>query len=75
MLASTVLRNLHAHVAGMTFGPYDTLFTFAGLLFIVGGLASVPLLRSSDAPAVSLAPDTTPVPAAAVPDDPEPLDG
>jgi MFS family permease len=75
LLASTVLRNLHAHVAGMTFGPYDTLFTFAGLLFIVGGLASIPLLRSSDASAASLATDTTPVPAAAVPDEPEPLDG
>jgi MFS family permease len=45
LLASTVLHGLHASFAGMTFGPYDTLFSVAGLLFIAGGLASIPLLR------------------------------
>jgi MFS family permease len=74
VLASTVLRNLHAHFAGMTFGPYDTLFTFAGLLFIAGGLASIPLLRSADSPAASPAPGTPPVAAATVADEPEPFD-
>lgn len=61
-LASTALRNLHASFAGMTFGPYDTLFSVAGLLFIAGGLASIPLLRSADTPA----PDTAPATAVAV---------
>jgi MFS family permease len=75
VLASTALRNLHAHFAGMTFGPYDTLFTVAGLLFIAGGLASIPLLRSADSPATSPAPETTPVTAVALSDEPEPLDG
>jgi hypothetical protein len=70
VLASTVLHNLHAHFAGMTFGPYDTLFTFAGLLFIAGGLASIPLLRSADTPAPSPAPDAPPASPAAVTEEP-----
>jgi Na+/melibiose symporter-like transporter len=75
LLASTALRNLHAHFAGMTFGPYDTLLSVAGVLFIVGGLASIPLLRSSDAPAAAPAPDALLVPPATAAGDPEPLDG
>ena len=51
ILASTALHGLHASFAGMTFGPYDTLFSLAGLLFVVGGLASIPLLRAGSAPA------------------------
>jgi MFS family permease len=51
LLASTVLRQLHASFAGMTFGPYDTLFSIAGLLFIAGGLAAIPLLRPAPDPA------------------------
>jgi MFS family permease len=70
VLASTALRNLHAHFAGMTFGPYDTLFTFAGLLFIAGGLASIPLLRSADTPAASPASDAPPAAAATVSEEP-----
>jgi hypothetical protein len=49
-LASTVLRHLHVSFAGMTFGPYDTLFSIAGLLFIAGGLAAIPLLRPANDP-------------------------
>jgi MFS family permease len=77
VLASTALRNLHAHFAGMTFGPYDTLFSVAGLLFIAGGLASIPLLRSAPdpSPAASPAPAALIVSPATAPDDPEPLDG
>jgi sugar phosphate permease len=56
-LASTVLRHLHASFAGMTFGPYDTLFSVAGLLFIVAGLASIPLLRSAPDPAPPAQPE------------------
>lgn len=47
ILASTVLRNTHASVAGMTFGPYDTIFGFGGLFFIAGGLAAIRPLRTS----------------------------
>ena len=72
VLAGTALRNLHAHFAGMTFGPYDTLFTVAGLLFIAGGLASIPLLRSADSPA-TLAPAAASV-TGGIPDEPESLD-
>jgi MFS family permease len=44
-LASTVLHGLHATVLGMTFGPIDTLFTFAGLLILLGGLYALVNLR------------------------------
>ena len=63
VLASTALRDLHAHFAGLTFGPYDTLLSIAGLLFVAGGLASIPLLRSADSPA---APVAAPAPATTV---------
>jgi sugar phosphate permease len=69
VLASTALHNLHAHFAGMTFGPYDTLFTFAGLLLIAGGLASIPLLRSADTPAAAPTPEAPPAAAATVSDE------
>ena len=57
LLASTVLRHLHKSFAGMTFGPYDTLFSIAGLLFIAGGLAAIPLLRTPPSPAPTPPPD------------------
>ncbi len=44
-LASTVLNHLHTTVFGMTFGPIDTLFTFAGLLILAGGLYAMINLR------------------------------
>jgi hypothetical protein len=44
-LASTVLRGFHGTVAGLTFGPYDTIFIFAGLLFVLAGLGSIAPLR------------------------------
>jgi len=47
ILASTVLRGMHVVVAGMTFGPYDTIFAIAGLFFIAGGLAAIRPLRES----------------------------
>jgi len=57
LLASTVLRHLHASFAGLTFGPYDTLFSIAGLLFIAGGLAAIPLLRPAPTPAAPADPE------------------
>ena len=47
VLASTVLRGLHAVVAGLTFGPYDTVFGVAGLLFVIAGAVSVAPLRAA----------------------------
>jgi MFS family permease len=45
-LASTVLRGFHASIAGVTFGPYDTIFFVGGMLFLLGGLVSFsPLSR------------------------------
>ncbi len=44
-LASTVLHGLHATALGMTFGPIDTLFTFAGLLILLGGVYAMVNLR------------------------------
>ena len=45
VLTSTVLRGFHATVAGISFGPYDTVFAIAGLLFMTSGLASIAPLR------------------------------
>jgi hypothetical protein len=56
-LASTVLRGMHEVVAEVTFGPYDTIFGVAGLLFIAAGLASILPLRDAGA-----TPATAPVP-------------
>jgi MFS family permease len=47
-LASTALRGLHAHLAGMTFGPYDTIFAVAGLLIVLGGLSIARPLRDAE---------------------------
>jgi MFS family permease len=37
-LAGTVFAGFHAHAAGMTFGPIDTIFGAAGLLTLAGGV-------------------------------------
>jgi MFS family permease len=47
VLASTVLRGMHAVVAGIAFGPYDTVFAIAGLLFVIAGVASIAPLRTA----------------------------
>lgn len=52
VLASTVLRGMHAVVAGVTFGPYDTVFAVAGLLFVIAGVASIAPMRGATAPAI-----------------------
>jgi MFS family permease len=47
-LVSTTLRGLDVHALGSTFGPVDTVFTFAGLLFVVTALVVWgPVSRSS----------------------------
>lgn len=50
ILTSTALRGFHAAVAGISFGPYDTVFAVAGLLFTSSGLAAVVPLRQHARP-------------------------
>jgi MFS family permease len=45
-LASTVLRNLHTSVLGVTIGPCDALFGVAGSLAIIAGLYAMVNLRN-----------------------------
>ncbi|RNI19888.1 MFS transporter [Flexivirga caeni] len=49
-LVSTVLRGLDVHFAGARFRPVDSVFTAAGVMFIVGGLVVFPILRREEAP-------------------------
>ena len=51
VLASTVLRGLHFSVAALHFGPYDTVFAVAGLLFVIGGLSAIAPMRRAGRPA------------------------
>ena len=51
VLASTALRGFHAVIAGIAFGPYDTIFGLAGLLFILAGLATIGPMRGLPAAA------------------------
>ena len=50
-LVSTVLRDFHASVLGIAFGPVDTIFTGMGLLAVIGGnlRASEPTSHDSQA--------------------------
>jgi hypothetical protein len=45
LLASTVLRGFHAVIAGLAFGPYNTILGISGLLFIAAGLATIVPMR------------------------------
>lgn len=38
LLVGSVLRNLHGHIAGMAFGPVNTIFGISGLLIVAAGL-------------------------------------
>jgi MFS family permease len=46
LLASTVLRGFHVVIAGLAFGPYNTILAISGLLFITAGLATIVPMRS-----------------------------
>jgi MFS family permease len=37
-LGSTVLKDFHKQIAGIAFGPYDTIITVAGILALLGGI-------------------------------------
>lgn len=45
VLASSVLRGLHARLLGMTFGPIDTIILASGVLAMLGGLYAMLMLR------------------------------
>ena len=44
-LPSTALRGLDVRLAGVTFGPYNTVIGAGGLLFVAAGLAAIGALR------------------------------
>jgi uncharacterized membrane protein len=47
-LDSVTLHGLHLAIAGTIFGPVDTIYTFAGLLFIASALVVMAGLRGFD---------------------------
>jgi MFS family permease len=49
LLTSTVLRGFHHVIHGVTFGPYDTVFAAAAVLFIMAGILSITPLRHAKA--------------------------
>ena len=51
VLSSTVLLRFRAVIAGVTFGPYDTIFGIAGLMFVIAGLAIIRPMRALPAAA------------------------
>ncbi|SDT82032.1 Na+/melibiose symporter [Streptomyces sp. TLI_053] len=66
-LAGSGLRDFSGSVAGLRFGPIDTIFAVSGLVVVLAGVyARVGLPASGTAPAAG------PGPAAAVPDEPVP---
>jgi MFS family permease len=56
-LDGAVLRGFHAHLLGFSFGPVDTIFTGAGVLVLLGGLAAARGFRS---PCIPEAEETAP---------------
>jgi MFS family permease len=58
-LASTVLRHFHLVIAGVTFGPYNTLFAIGGILFVLSGLASIVPLRDIPEASAATEPDAS----------------
>ncbi|HWH01948.1 MAG TPA: MFS transporter [Pilimelia sp.] len=76
-LASTVLRDLDRTVAGLSFGPIDTVFAAAGTLMVLAGLLAYrPLVRAvaADPPAGSGLTPGSPRPPQAPPPSPGPVD-
>src|SRR5262249_14935983 len=52
-LASAVLRGFSATVAGITFGPLDTIFGAAALLILLGGIYAALSLRGLTLPSTT----------------------
>lgn len=61
-LASTTLRGFRASLAGLPFGPYNTVIAVGGLLFVAAGLTLIAPLRRSARPS----PDSEPAAASTV---------
>ena len=45
-IASTVLATFHMTILGISFGPFDTIILFAGLITTIGGIFAMAKLRS-----------------------------
>jgi MFS family permease len=45
LVAGTIMPGVHAEIAGVSLGPYDTIYLLAGLLFCGAALPSARLLR------------------------------
>jgi hypothetical protein len=52
-LAGTLLRGMHADLAGIVIGPLSAIFGVSALLIISAGLAMVSLLRGADTPSLA----------------------
>ncbi|MFI1096835.1 MFS transporter [Streptomyces sp. NPDC020917] len=63
-LASTALHGLDADVAGVHFGPIDTIFTVSGLLVTAGGVYAAVAMRGLRAGAAEPGAEPEPAPAA-----------
>jgi MFS family permease len=57
LLASSVLRNLHVVVAGVTFTRIDTIFAVGGLLMLAAGLVSIRPMQASEVRPAEVAPE------------------
>ena len=62
-LASTALHGLDAHVAGVHFGPIDTIFTVSGLLVTAGGVHAAVAMRRPRTGTAAPRPEPEPEPA------------
>ncbi|MCL2552978.1 MAG: MFS transporter [Actinomycetia bacterium] len=62
-LASTALHGLDAHVAGVHFGPIDTIFTVSGLLVTAGGVHAAVAMRRPRTGTAAPGPEPEPEPA------------
>lgn len=65
-LASTTLRGFHPSIAGLRFGPIDTIFTVSALLIVASGIYAAFALPASGTEAADTAPGM-PIPVPTVP--------
>jgi MFS family permease len=65
-LASTTLRGFHPSIAGLRFGPIDTIFTVSALLIVASGIYAAFALPMSGTEAAEAVP-TLPIPAQTIP--------
>jgi MFS family permease len=63
LAAGTVMPRFHAEIAGVTLGPYDTIYLIAGLLLCTAAPASARLLRPARTPRIRALSGPAPGPA------------